>query len=195
MVDGYGTGRQVKRSGQINLSLFAWFHVPCSRARCLDQCARVFDKSRTAETISSRPEILAFVVVAAVSLAKQKPPRKTANPLVRIVDGFKTFKPITPGLRHVRLPVAPHLWKGSPVRALTTPIRKKGGRNSTGRITVRSRGGGHKRRLREIDFYRWATGPSRRYSHRIRPKSVCAHRTGQIAQSVSRTTLFIYSRV
>ena len=94
-----------------------------------------------------------------VSLAKQKPPRKTANPLVRIVDGFKTFKPITPGLRHVRLPVAPHLWKGSPVRALTTPIRKKGGRNSTGRITVRSRGGGHKRRLREIDFYRWAIGP------------------------------------
>jgi len=94
-----------------------------------------------------------------VSLAKQKPPRKTANPLVRIVDGFKTFKPITPGLRHVRLPVAPHLWKGSPVRALTTPIRKKGGRNSTGRITVRSRGGGHKRRLRELDFYRWAIGP------------------------------------
>ena len=45
------------------------------------------------------------------------------------------------------------------MRALTTPIRKTGGRNSTGRITVRSRGGGHKRRLREIDFYRWATGP------------------------------------
>jgi ribosomal protein L2 len=107
---------------------------------------------RTSPSLSPSPPV-------SLAKAKQKPPRKTANPLVRIVDGFKTFKPITPGLRHVRLPVAPHLWKGSPVRALTTPIRKKGGRNSTGRITVRSRGGGHKRRLREMDFYRWATGP------------------------------------
>lgn len=54
--------------------------------------------------------------------------------------------------------VHPHLWRGRPVRALTTALRKKGGRNNTGRVTVKSRGGGHKRRLREVDFYRWNPG-------------------------------------
>ncbi|CCA69555.1 related to mitochondrial ribosomal protein L2 of the large subunit [Serendipita indica DSM 11827] len=89
--------------------------------------------------------------------AKRK--RNTANPLVKIVDGFKKFKPITPGLRHVRMLINPHLWKGKPVRDLTFPLRKKGGRNNTGQITVRSRGGGHKRRIRIVDFYRREPGP------------------------------------
>lgn len=88
-----------------------------------------------------------------------KPKRNTVSPLVKIVDGFKKFKPITPGLRHVRMVVNPHLWKGPPVRELTSPLRKKGGRNNTGQVTVRSRGGGHKRRLRQVDFHRSAPGP------------------------------------
>jgi ribosomal protein L2 len=88
-----------------------------------------------------------------------KPKRNTSTPLVKIVDGFKKFKPITPGLRHVRMVVNPHLWKGAPVRELTVPLRKKGGRNNTGQVTVRSRGGGHKKRLRKVDFHRHAAGP------------------------------------
>jgi ribosomal protein L2 len=62
-------------------------------------------------------------------------------------------------MRHVRMVINPHLWKGKPVRDLTVPLRKKGGRNNTGRVTVRSRGGGHKRRLRLIDFMRKESGP------------------------------------
>lgn len=61
-------------------------------------------------------------------------------------------------MRHVRMVINPHLWKGKPVRDLTVPLRKKGGRNNTGRVTVRSRGGGHKRRLRLIDFMRKESG-------------------------------------
>ncbi|KAG8812164.1 hypothetical protein FRC17_002162 [Serendipita sp. 399] len=88
-----------------------------------------------------------------------KPKRKTASPLVKVIDGFKKFKPITPSIRHVRMVINPHLWKGKPVRDLTRPLRKKGGRNNTGRVTVRSRGGGHKRRLRIVDFHRKEPGP------------------------------------
>jgi large subunit ribosomal protein L2 len=46
------------------------------------------------------------------------------------------------------------LWKGDPVKALTEGKRKNGGRNNTGRITVRHQGGGHKTRYRMVDFKR-----------------------------------------
>jgi ribosomal protein L2 len=76
-----------------------------------------------------------------------------------VVTEFKTYKPITPGIRHLRRPINDHLYKGKPVRALTTALRRKGGRNSTGRITVRFRGGGHRRRIRLVDFARMEPGP------------------------------------
>jgi len=72
---------------------------------------------------------------------------------------YKTYKPITPSIRHLRRPLNPHLYKGRPLRLLTVALRKKGGRNSTGRITVRSRGGGHRRRIRLVDFMRTEPGP------------------------------------
>jgi len=72
---------------------------------------------------------------------------------------YKTYKPITPSIRHLRRPLNPHLYKGRPLRLLTVAQRKKGGRNSTGRITVRSRGGGHRRRIRLVDFMRTEPGP------------------------------------
>ena len=72
---------------------------------------------------------------------------------------FKTYKPITPGIRHLRRPRNDHLWKGKPIKLLTEPLRKKGGRNNTGRITVRFRGGGHKQRIRLVDFMRHSPGP------------------------------------
>ncbi|KAG8942225.1 hypothetical protein FRC04_003818 [Tulasnella sp. 424] len=74
-------------------------------------------------------------------------------------ERIKTYKPVTPGLRHLRRPVSPHLYEGRPIRALTLAKRKKGGRNALGKITVRHIGGGHKRRIRIIDFMRAEAGP------------------------------------
>lgn len=76
--------------------------------------------------------------------------RKLAKEPIRI----KKYKPISPGLRWYRAPIYPHLWKGSPHRPLTVAKRKSGGRNHSGRVVVRGRGGGHKRRIRIIDNYR-----------------------------------------
>ncbi|KAJ3781733.1 translation protein SH3-like domain-containing protein [Lentinula aff. detonsa] len=78
------------------------------------------------------------------------------SPLTRVsVDGlFQTYKPVTPGLRHLKRPLNPHIYAGRPVRLLTYPLRKSGGRNNTGRITVRHRGGGHRQRIRIVDWKR-----------------------------------------
>src|SRR6266436_6095184 len=67
---------------------------------------------------------------------------------------LKTFKPTTPSQRQLVIVDRSELWKGEPVKALTEGLRKHGGRNNTGRITVRWRGGGAKRRYRIIDFKR-----------------------------------------
>jgi large subunit ribosomal protein L2 len=67
---------------------------------------------------------------------------------------LKTFKPTTPSQRQLVIVDRSELWKGEPVKALTEGLRKKGGRNNTGRITLRHRGGGAKRRYRIIDFKR-----------------------------------------
>jgi large subunit ribosomal protein L2 len=67
---------------------------------------------------------------------------------------LKTFNPITPSQRHLVIVDRGELYKGKPVKALTEGLRQKGGRNNTGRITMRWRGGGHKRRYRVVDFKR-----------------------------------------
>ncbi|KAK4117422.1 ribosomal protein L2 [Canariomyces notabilis] len=74
---------------------------------------------------------------------------------------MRTYKPRTPGTRHLKRPINDHLWKGRPYLPLTIPKKGqgKGGRNNSGRITVRHRGGGAKRRIRTVDFHRWAPGP------------------------------------
>src|ERR671920_2766 len=67
---------------------------------------------------------------------------------------LKTFNPTTPSQRHLVIVDRGELWKGKPVKTLTEGLRQKGGRNNTGRITMRWRGGGHKRRYRLVDFKR-----------------------------------------
>jgi len=67
---------------------------------------------------------------------------------------LKSYKPTTPGQRQLVLVDRSDLWKGKPEKSLTEGLRSKGGRNNTGRITVRFRGGGHKRRYRLVDFKR-----------------------------------------
>lgn len=79
-------------------------------------------------------------------------------PYVRKDRQFKTFKPLTPSLRWVRTALNPHLHKGGPERGLTVAKRAKGGRNHHGRLTVRGVGGGHRKRLRMVDFHRIEAG-------------------------------------
>ena len=67
---------------------------------------------------------------------------------------LKTFNPTTPSQRQLVIIDRSGLWKGKPVKALTEGLRGKGGRNNTGRITMRWRGSGNKRRYRIIDFKR-----------------------------------------
>jgi large subunit ribosomal protein L2 len=67
---------------------------------------------------------------------------------------LKNFKPTTPSQRALVLVDKSELWKGKPVKNLTEGLHSKGGRNNLGRITMRRRGGGHKRRYRKIDFKR-----------------------------------------
>ena len=66
----------------------------------------------------------------------------------------KKFRPITPTLRYKTVNSFEGLTNTSPEKSLIAPLSKSGGRNNRGRITMRRRGGGHKRRYRIIDFKR-----------------------------------------
>ncbi|MES2905831.1 MAG: 50S ribosomal protein L2, partial [Pseudomonadota bacterium] len=67
---------------------------------------------------------------------------------------LKNYNPTTAGQRQLVQVDRSLLYKGKPVKALTEGLRQKGGRNNTGRITVRFRGGGHKQAYRIVDFKR-----------------------------------------
>jgi large subunit ribosomal protein L2 len=67
---------------------------------------------------------------------------------------LKHFKPVTPSLRQLVLVDRADLYKGKPEKSLTEGKSKSGGRNNLGRITVRFRGGGHKKTYRLVDFKR-----------------------------------------
>jgi len=68
--------------------------------------------------------------------------------------GIKKRKPTTPGQRWVTTSDFVEITKSTPEKSLLTPLKRSGGRNCYGRITVRHRGGGHKRKYRIIDFKR-----------------------------------------
>lgn len=67
---------------------------------------------------------------------------------------LRKFKPTTPSRRQLVLVDRSELWKGRPEKTLTEGLTSKGGRNNTGRITMRRRGGGAKKLYRKIDFKR-----------------------------------------
>ena len=67
---------------------------------------------------------------------------------------IKVYKPTSPGRRDMSVTSFEDITRTKPERSLLKPLRKKAGRNVQGRITVRHRGGGHKRRYRVIDFKR-----------------------------------------
>lgn len=66
----------------------------------------------------------------------------------------KKYKPVTPGTRGMTGYTFDEITKSTPERSLILPLRKSGGRNAHGRVTVRHRGGGHRRAIRIVDFKR-----------------------------------------
>jgi large subunit ribosomal protein L2 len=69
---------------------------------------------------------------------------------------IRVYKPTSPGRRNASVNLYEEVTKQTPEKSLLRPLKKTGGRNSKGVITVRHRGGGHKRRYRVIDFKRLA---------------------------------------
>ena len=66
----------------------------------------------------------------------------------------KKYKPVTPGTRGMTGYTFEEITKSKPERSLLIPLHKSGGRNAYGRVTVRHRGGGHRRFIRIVDFKR-----------------------------------------
>jgi large subunit ribosomal protein L2 len=67
---------------------------------------------------------------------------------------IKQFRPITPGTRFRMVAGFDEITRDTPEKSLLEPIRSQGGRNNQGHVTMRYRGGGHKRMYRKIDFKR-----------------------------------------
>ncbi|TGE35955.1 50S ribosomal protein L2 [Desulfosporosinus fructosivorans] len=67
---------------------------------------------------------------------------------------LKTYKPTTPSRRNMTSSTFEEITRTEPERSLLMPLTKKAGRNNDGRLSVRHRGGGHKRMFRVIDFKR-----------------------------------------
>ncbi len=67
---------------------------------------------------------------------------------------IRKFKPATPGTRHKAISAFTEITCTTPEKSLLEPIRKTGGRNAQGKMTMRYIGGGHKRMYRVIDFLR-----------------------------------------
>ncbi len=72
--------------------------------------------------------------------------------------GLKTYRPTTPSMRFTTLPTFEEITKHKPERSLTATRKSNAGRNSAGRVSIRHRGGGHRRKLRIIDFKRDKVG-------------------------------------
>lgn len=136
-----------------------WQQQPWRQAQCLFRASTNAFARRTYATATETPRVATTTRETTTDAVAFNPP--TAAPSRRR-GGFelRTYKPRTPGVRHLRRPVNDHLWKGKPLAKLTFAKvgHGKGGRNCTGRVTVRHRGGGHRRRIRTVDFKRMEPG-------------------------------------
>lgn len=72
----------------------------------------------------------------------------------------RKFKPVTPGQRHKIISTFDEVTTDKPEKALLRPLKKSGGRNNSGKMTMRYMGGGHKRKYRIVDFQREKDGVS-----------------------------------
>ena len=78
--------------------------------------------------------------------------------------GIRKFRPITPGTRKRSVADFKEITRSTPEKSLLAPLKKSGGRNNHGHLSMRHRGGGHKRRYRRIDFKRDKFGVPARVS-------------------------------
>src|ERR671929_2351871 len=67
---------------------------------------------------------------------------------------IRKYKPTTPGRRGASVADFAEITRSTPEKSLVVPLPKSGGRNNSGKITTRHKGGGHKRQYRLIDFRR-----------------------------------------
>lgn len=87
---------------------------------------------------------------------------------------IRKYKPTSPGRRHGSVLTYEEVTKTTPEKSLLRPLKKSGGRNNYGRITVRFRGGGNKRKYRVIDFKRDKDGvPARVAAVEYDPNRTC----------------------
>lgn len=144
---------------RVRVILSATMLQPRIRPICL-QCRHLLSTSTrsyaspaTAQAKPSGPTATVSTSNAsATTSSTPQPKRGTLN--------LRTYKPRTPGVRHLRRPINDHLWKGKPHRPLTWAKvgHGKGGRNNSGRVVMRHMGGGHRRRIRTVDFKRTEAG-------------------------------------
>src|SRR5204862_6929041 len=95
----------------------------------------------------------------------------------RATMGIRTLKPSSPARRYLTYLTHEEITKKEPEKSLLSPKRRTNGRNVYGRITVRHRGGGAKRMLRDVDFRRDKFG----IPARVAAVEFDAHRSGQLA--------------
>lgn len=143
------------------------FSLPSRRALANCRCSpsNPLRTYATAHHHAASPPDPSHGFVPSVPKSEKAPPRPVSEPGRPKSERestviMRTYKPRTPGVRHLRRPINDHLWKGRPFLPLTFPKKgmAKGGRNNNGKITVRHRGGGAKRRIRTVDFHRWLPG-------------------------------------
>lgn len=96
--------------------------------------------------------------------------------------GIRKYKPTTPGRRGSSVADFVEVTRSTPEKSLVRPLHSKGGRNNSGRVTVRHQGGGHKRAYRVIDFRRHDKDgvPAEGRAHRVRPQPHRAHRAAAL---------------
>ena len=127
---------------------------PPQRRQCLHTLSRLL------RPVEVQPSLDAIDTSIANNdpLGVQSRPRQTPEESNAIL---RTYKPRTPGVRHLKRPINDHLYRGRAYLPLTVARKGQhiGGRSShTGKITVRHRGGGAKRRIRIVDFNRMEPG-------------------------------------
>src|SRR5947209_19263034 len=95
---------------------------------------------------------------------------------------LKTYKPTSPARRLTTSPDFAEITKDTPEKKLTTSLKSSGGRNVHGRITTRHRGGGHKQRMRIIDWKRDKDG----VAAKVAAIEYDPHRSAQIGRASCR---------
>lgn len=120
----------------------------------VDSEAAMFARNTSVSDITLVPE-----TVDLTALEKQDIYMKSQRKITKAAVKFKTMTPISPSMRWYKAAIYPYLWKGKPHRALTVARKARNGRcSNTGRVVTRHQGGGHRRRVRLIDFFRQETG-------------------------------------